>query len=180
MDEAGKQRVLDLADIAVSNATGLFAVASESMPLYVGHMERLLLLNGGSLTLSFTVIAALSSHLVRDHTTFHLWSLIWAWRLLVLSMLGCVYHNAVAINAFVHGKMYERIASAQVHQQRLQVAAGQQDTSGTLQQDKDRSLGLLLRAARNCRYVYNGSHVLTLIAFALLLHFVTVNAEAVF
>jgi hypothetical protein len=133
-----------------------------------------------TLTLSFTVAAAFSARLPHDRVVLHLAVLVWAWRLLVLSMLGCLYHNAVAVNATPHGKMFERLTSAKANLRLMQVAAGRPDASSDADEALDDQRKRLRRALRHCGFSYKVAHVATFVALCLLLWFVTANARMAF
>jgi len=180
MDEGTKDRIHRLADLSLSQADEILSIGTDTMPLYMGHMERVLFLDGATLTLSFTVVTALGAHFSVNHPALHLPALVWSWRLLVIAMLACVYHNAVGINSIVHGKMWGKLMVAQVTTKRLEIAAAQEDTSAGFQEQINLSRNALLRTVRHCKYAYNAAHGVTLLAFIFLLHFVTINVQAAF
>lgn len=63
----------------------------------LGFNEKLFLLCGGTLTLSFSIALGLGSHLSQQQHIVKLTLLIWAWRLLVISLFCCLYFHEYVV-----------------------------------------------------------------------------------
>ena len=80
------KRLRQLADRLMEQASSLDESYSKHVEGLIGFNDKLFLLNGTTLTLSFTVVSAFASHIAGKSQALHLSCLIWAWWLLVSSL----------------------------------------------------------------------------------------------
>ena len=77
------KRARQLADQLREQSGNLGEIFSKHAEGLICFTDKLFLLNGTTLTLSFTVVSAFASHIAGKSQALHLSCLIWAWWLLV-------------------------------------------------------------------------------------------------
>jgi hypothetical protein len=89
----------------------------------LSYYEKLVVLNGGTLAISFTAVTALHGQLIHGKPLF-VADLLSAWQLLIIAIVGCLLADWLGINSIVnfrlvlgtktmdlHGMLYQRSAT---------------------------------------------------------------------
>lgn len=101
------------------------AATDKAADRFIYFFERLLLLDGGTLTLTFTMIAALHSVKERPLSVQHIAYLSWAWRLLFISMVSSLYTQLMGAKVSLSNAIFLRAKIMTVSLERLKRALSQ-------------------------------------------------------
>lgn len=100
--------------------------------LFIEFHDRLLIMNGATLALSFTMAGAFHSHSTPAATLASVSSLLWAWRFLVSSIALCVVSNWCKTVSVVHFTAYYRAALIRIRVRQLAMHLKAEHTDGDL------------------------------------------------
>jgi len=89
-EERRKGILAEVKQIRDEDLPELLTIADSAFERATAYAGRLMLLGGGTITLTFTAIGAIESKLPAGHHLTHLRELFWAWSLLIVSMTCCI------------------------------------------------------------------------------------------
>jgi hypothetical protein len=94
-----REQLLALLDQVIADSREVLAAAERSFARQAAYTEKLILLDGGTLTLTFTALADVGSRISAGHYMSDSRELFWAWSLLIGAIVSCIFAQKLALTS---------------------------------------------------------------------------------